>query len=190
MLNHKNKGLPLMFKYNKIHTFGLNIIVGITLLLITSFTNAAPIPREHLEVRKDMTAKEQQDYNKALAEVERAARTGGLTSTNSEDQRLIKSYTNNLKKLDAINKEVIAAQKKVDLATKKLAYAKKYPDIIDRDANRLIAEAIIARHPELRNIHLFRQWMITHRPEADAIAKPILANHDPFSTPHAKAAGF
>ena len=74
MLNHKNKGLPLMFKYNKIHTFGLNIIVGITLLLITSFTNAAPIPREHLEVRKDMTAKEQQDYNLSLIHISETTR--------------------------------------------------------------------------------------------------------------------
>ena len=192
MLNPKTFN-QLENKMTKTHNITRLKLGAITIILFLNFSSAgaaAATMDESLDARTDMTQKEKDEARSAMAKIERAARNGELRSDNPEDQRLNESYQNNLKKLDAIKAEQAEAQKQIDLETKKLAYVKKYGDLINRDVNKLINKAIVAKHPELHSPHLLRQWIKNHKSESDAIAKPIMDNYDIFFTPHAKAAGF
>jgi len=133
------------------------------------------------DVRHDITAKEQQEYSKAMEEVRTAARTGGLTSTNSEDIRLNKSFASNLSKLDQIGHEKAKIQQDIDTFSRQLTYAQTHAGTIDRNANDLVMKEVMHRHPELRSKEQAVRWMNTHRAEADAIAMPIISSYDPFA---------
>jgi len=133
------------------------------------------------DVRHDMTAKEQQDFQTALDKVKTAARTNGLTSTNSEDIRLNKSFASNLSKLDQIGHEKAKIQQDIDTFSRQLTYAQTHAGTIDRNANDLVMKEVMHRHPELRSKEQAVRWMNTHRAEADAIAMPIISSYDPFA---------
>lgn len=133
------------------------------------------------DVRHDMTAKEQQDFQTALDKVKTAARTNGLTSTNSDDIRLNKSFASNLSKLDQIGHEESKARQDVDTFSRQLSYAQTHAGTIDRNANDLVMKEVMHKHPELRSKEQAVRWMNTHRAEADSIARPIIDGYDPFA---------
>lgn len=133
------------------------------------------------EVRKDMTAKEQQDFQNALDKVKTAARTGGLTSTNSDDVRLNKSFASNLSKLDQIGHEKARVQQDIDTYSRQLSYAQTHAGTIDRNANDLVMKEVMRQHPSLRSKEQAVRWMNSHRAEADAIAMPIISSYNPFA---------
>ncbi len=132
------------------------------------------------DVRHDMTVKEQQDFQTALDKVKTAARSGSLTSTNSDDIRLNKSFASNLSKLDQIGHEESKARQDVDTFSRQLSYAQTHAGTIDRNANDLVMKDVMRRHPELRSKEQAVRWMNTHRAEADAIAQPIITSYNPF----------
>ncbi len=133
------------------------------------------------DVRHDMSVKEQQEYSKAMEEVRTTARTGGLTSTNSDDIRLNKSFASNLSKLDQIGHEKAKIQQDIDTYSRQLSYAQTHAGTIDRNANDLVMQEVMRKHPELRSKEQAVRWMNTHRAEADAIAGPIISSYNPFA---------
>lgn len=133
------------------------------------------------DVRRDMTVKEQQDFQTALDKVKTAARTGGLTSTNSDDIRLNKSFASNLSKLDQIGHEKTRIQQDIDTYSRQLSYAQTHAGTIDRNANDLVMKEVMRQHPNLRSKEQAVRWMNSHRAEADAIAMPIISSYNPFA---------
>lgn len=141
-------------------------------------TNAA---NSH-EIRKDMSAEELQQFNSAMERVKTAARNDSITTTNSEDTRLVQSLKSDLTKQDQIAQEKAITKQDIDTYTEQLSYLESNSGMINRNVNNQVMGAVMAKHPELQSKEQAARWMKSHRAEADNIAKDVIDNYNPFNS--------
>ena len=134
------------------------------------------------DVREDMSVQERQAFNGALDKVKSAAKADSLTTNNSDDMRLNKSFSSNLSKQEQIGHEKAKTQQDIDSLTKQLSWIESNSGTINRNANDQVIKEVMNQHPELRSKEQAARWMRTHSEEADAIARPIISNFNPFDS--------
>ena len=134
------------------------------------------------DVREDMSVQERQAFNGALDKVKSAAKADSLTTNNSDDMRLNKSFSSNLSKQEQIGHEKAKTQQDIDSLTKQLSWIESNSGTINRNANDQVIKEVMNQHPELRSKEQAARWMKTHAEEADAIARPIISNFNPFDS--------
>lgn len=136
----------------------------------------------NLEYRTDMTKEEQQAFNTALEELQTAVKDDRITTTNSEDTRLAESLKSDLITQDQIAKDIAKTQQDIDTYTNQVNYAKSNSGAINRNLNEPFLNEIIARNPEINSKEQALTWARSHKSEADAIAKDVIAQNNPFET--------
>ena len=132
------------------------------------------------DIRSDLTEQERLEAQSAMDKIRAAAKNGGLTSTNTDDMRLNKSFASNLSKLDQISHEKAQTMQDIDTLSNQLAYIQTNSGTIDRNANDRVMKEVMRQHPELHSKEQAARWMKSHRAEADAIARPIINDSNPF----------
>ena len=135
------------------------------------------------DVREDMSTQERQAFNTAMEKVKTAAKTDSLTSNNSDETRLNKSFSSNLSKQEQIASEKARTQQDVDTYSEQLSYVQANSGTIDRNANNEVMKSVMEKHPELKSKEQAARWMKSHRAETDSIAQPIISNFNPFKSP-------
>ena len=141
----------------------------------------------NLEYRNDMTKEEQQAFNTALEELQTAVKDDRVTTTNSEDTRLVESLKSDLITQDQIAKDIAKTQQDIDTYTNQVNYAKSNSGAINKNLNEPFLNEIIARNPEINSKEQALTWARSHKGEADAIAKDVIAQNNPFETPEYKS---
>ena len=141
----------------------------------------------NLEYRNDMSTEEQQAFDTALEKVQTAIKDGRITTTNSEDARLAETIKADLTTQDQIAKDIAKTQQDIDTYTNQVNYAKSNSGAINKNLNEPFLNEIIARNPEVNSKEQALTWARSHKSEADAIAKDVIAQNNPFETPEYKA---
>ncbi len=139
------------------------------------------------DFREDMSIQDRQAFNTAMDKVKTAAKTDSLTTNNTDETRLNKSFSSNLSTQEQIATDKAKTQQDVDTYSKQLSYVQANSGTIDRNANNDVMQAVMEKHPELQSKEQAARWMKSHRTEADAIAQPIISNYNPFKSPETAA---
>jgi conjugal transfer mating pair stabilization protein TraG len=146
-------------------------------------TNAS----NNLELRTDMSKDEIVAYNKAIDEIQTAAKEDRINTTNSADARLVASLKADLITQDQISEDKAKTQQDIDTYTNQTNYAKTHSGTINKNLNEPFLQEVMARHPELGSKHEAMDWSRSHREESNAIRMDVIKQNNPFETPDYKA---
>lgn len=160
---------------------GANIPGAITALTGLSGGTSSNASNTH-EVRSDMSMQERQAFNTALDKVKSAAQTDSLTTNNSKDMRVNKSFAATLSKQKQIASEKAKTEQDIDTYSKQLSYLESNSGSINRNANNQVMENVMTRHPELKSKEQTARWMQKNRAETDEIAKDLVSSYNVLDT--------
>lgn len=133
------------------------------------------------ELRKSLDKQERISFDKSLAKVYEAVKSGNYATNNSADTKLGRNISANLNKLDQLSSEYSNTKQDVDTYSNQLSYLQSNSGTIDRNVNSQVISKVMEHHPELRSKQQATSWMQSHRGEADNIAKGVIANNNPFA---------